>query len=225
MTCESVQRSISRYLDGQMPEQLRKAVSLHMVNCVDCEQFQADLRYVHSSVRQLPMVPAPKNLAMKLRVTASYDRERRQGAGEFSSPWQRWLTRAKIAMRDLMRPLALPAAGGFFSSVLLFTFLVDTFGLQVRAEDDVPLGVYTQVKVDSLSPFGFTGRRDVSVELWIDKEGRVVGYCSHSSTLTRDEMNQLGNLVLFTSFNPATADGQPVSGKIVFNTSRINIRG
>ena len=224
MNCESVQGSISRYLDGQMPEHQRKAVTRHLLGCRDCEQFQADLRYVHSSIRRLPAISAPKSLATKLRVTASYDRERRQGAGEFSSPWQRWLTRARIAMQDLMRPLALPAAGGLLSSVLLFTFLVDTFAVQMPAQDDIPIGIYTQVKVDSLSPFGFTGR-DVTVELSINKEGRVVGLCSHNATLTRDEMNQLGNLVLFTSFNPATADGQPTSGKIVVKTSRINVRG
>ena len=109
--------------------------------------------------------------------------------------------------------------------MLLFTFLVDTFALQMPGvQDDIPIGIYTQVKVDSLSPFGFTGR-DVTVELSIDKEGRVVGLCSHNATLTRDELNQLGNLILFTSFNPATADGQPTSGKIVVKTSRINVRG
>ncbi len=224
MTCESVQLSIATFLDDQMPEQQRQALSQHLIDCRDCEQLQADLRYVRSSVRQLPMMATPKNLAMKLRVSASYDRERRQGAGEFSSSWERFRTRARIAMQDLMRPLALPAAGGFLSSVLFFSFLVDTLAVQMPGANDIPIGIYTQVRVDTLSPFGFTGR-DLAVELSIDKDGRVVGLCSHNATLTRDEMNQLGNLVLFTSFNPATADGQPVSGKIVLKTSRINVRG
>ncbi len=70
--------------------------------------------------------------------------ERRQGAGEFSSPWQRWLTRARLIVHDLMKPLAVPAAGGLLSSILFFTMLVNTFALEMPAEDDIPLGVFTR---------------------------------------------------------------------------------
>jgi hypothetical protein len=172
----------------------------------------------------LPRLPVPASLTSKLMVSASYDRERRQGAGEFSSPWQRWLTRAKLVINDLMRPLAVPAVGGFLCSVLIFTTLVDTFAVQMPAQDDVPIGDYTQATVDTVSPFGFTGS-EMIVELSIDKNGRVDGISTHNLKLTREEMNHLGRLVLFTKFNPARADGQPVSGKIILSSFGINVRG
>ena len=53
----------------------------------------------------------------------------------------------------------------------------------------------------------------------------MVGVSTHNVVLTREEMNHLGRLVLFTKFNPATADGQPVSGKILLKSFGINVQG
>jgi hypothetical protein len=223
MNCESVRRLISLFREEEMPPNERKMVATHLPGCEDCELHHRDLRYLQSSLRRLPRLAVPQSLTSKLMVSASYDRERRQGAGEFSSPWQRWLTRARLMMHDLMKPLAVPAAGGLLSSILFFTMLVNTFALQMPAQDDMPLGVFTQATVDTVSPFGFTGR-EMTVELSIDKEGRVVGISTHMK-LTREEMNHLGRLVLFTKFNPATADGQPVSGKILLKSFGINVQG
>ncbi len=166
----------------------------------------------------------PKSLTSKLIVSASYDRQRRQGAGEFSSPWQCWHTRARLIVHDLMKPLAVPAAGGLLSSHLFFTMLVNTFALQMPAADDIPLGVFTQATVDTLSPFGFTGRED-QPNSSIDKDGTSGWRSTNNVKLTREEMNHLGRLVLFTKFNPfATADGQPVSGKILLKSFGINVQ-
>jgi predicted anti-sigma-YlaC factor YlaD len=223
MTCESLDKLLTQFLDRESSERERRAVNTHLTQCAHCRQRCEDLRYVRTTLRRLPRIAAPKTLSSQLRVIASYDRERRQGAGEFSSPWQRWLTRARVTMRDLMRPLALPAAGGLLSSILFFTMLVDTFALQLPAQDDIPIGTFRQVTVGSLSPFGFTGA-DMTVELTIDKTGRVVGLVP-TGTISREQLNQLGNLILFTSFNPATSDGQPTSGKVVLKSFKINVRG
>ena len=52
----------------------------------------------------------------------------------------------------------------------------------------------------------------------------MVGVFTNNAKLTREEMNHLGSLVLFTKFKPATADGQPVSGKILLNGFGINVQ-
>jgi len=212
------------YREEEMPLRDRQIVAAHLPACEDCDLFTRDLRYMETSLRHTPRLAVPESLTSRIMVSASYDRERRQGAGEFSSPWQRWLTRARLSMQDMMKPLAVPAAGGLLSSILFFTMLVNTFALQMPAQDDIPLGVFTQATADTVSPFGFTGS-EMIVELSIDKDGRVVGISTHNVKLTREEMNHLGRLVLFTKFNPATADGQPVSGKILLNSIGINVQG
>lgn len=224
MNCESVRRLVALFREEEMPPRERQIVAAHLPACEDCDLYTRDLRYVQTSLRRSPQMAVPQSLTSKLMVSASYDRERRQGAGEFSSPWQRWQTRARLMMQDLMKPLAVPAAGGLLSSILFFTMLVNTFAVGMPAQDDIPLGVVTQATVDTVSPFGFTGS-EMIVELSIDKAGKVVGVSTHNVVLTREEMNHLGRLVLFTKFNPATADGQPVSGKILLKSLGINVRG
>jgi hypothetical protein len=44
-------------------------------------------------------------------------------------------------------------------------------------------------------------------------------------TSSPDELREIGNLVLYSSFSPATAFGQRVAGKILVNIHHINIRG
>jgi hypothetical protein len=224
MNCESVQSLFARLLNGGLPEHARRSVSMHIDGCEPCARYCEDLRFTRSTLRRLPVLAVPRDLTSKLRIIASYDRERRQGAGEFSSPWQRWLTRARLTLKDLMRPLALPAAGGLLSSVLFFTMLVDTFAVQMPAMNDIPIGRFTQVRVDTLSPFGFTGC-NMTVELTVDKTGRVIGFSVPNGTVTSEELKQLGNLILFSSFSPAVADGQPTSGKVVVKSFRIDVQG
>lgn len=176
------------------------------------------------ALRSLPVMVPPKALDMRLRVVASQQMERNSGRAEFSTVSRRWWMRAKLMMRDLMRPLAVPAAGGLLSSVVCFTVLAGTFALPQQFElNDVPIGFTTQVSVDALSPFGYTGH-DVTIELSIDKQGKVSSYSAHGS-LSRDDVRQLGNLILFTSFAPARYAGSPTSGKVLLSSHRINVRG
>lgn len=223
MNCDKVQSSLSAFLDSGLPESERMAVSVHLANCRECVGHVEDLRDLRGQLRGLPTALSPKTLSSRLRVLASHEIARRHGEREFSSAFRRWATRLRVTMRDLMRPLALPAAGGLLSSIVFFVMLVDTLGFQQMQANDIPLGVYTQVTVDQLSPFGFSSH-DMVVELTIDKEGHVASYSPHG-TFTRDDMKQLGNLILFTSFAPATSFGQPTSGKILVRSHRINVRG
>ena len=223
MTCRKAQISLSAFSDGSLPARDRKGGALHVQQCRECGAHVNELRDLRGQLRTLPIAMSPAMLGSRLRVAASHEIARRRGEPEFSSSCRRWLTRARIAIRDLMRPLALPAAGGVLSSIVSFVMLVGTFGFQQVQADDIALGVYTQVTVDQLSPFGFSSH-DMTVELSIDKDGHVTSYAPHG-TFTRDDVKQLGNLILFTSFAPATSFGQPTSGKVLVRSHRINVRG
>ena len=228
MNCRAVETLLPSFLEGDLPELKRRDIALHIGGCPPCAARTADARKTRSQMvaglRNLPAVPAPRELVTKLRMAASHEIARHQGRGDFSSATSRWWMRAQISLRDLMRPLALPAAGGLLSSVACFSMLASALSLpQQLLLNDIPLGFTTQVQVDQLSPFGYTGH-DVVIELTIDKNGQVANYAAHGS-VTRDDMKQLSNLILFTSFAPATSFGQPTSGKILLRSHRINVRG
>jgi len=224
MNCRTVQGSLSTSLDRRLPESERRAMDLHLASCRECVRYGRELTGLQSSLKDLPRFSAPDELTGRLRVAASYEVARHQGNADFSTAAWRWWTRARLAVRDMMRPLAVPAAGGLLSSVVCFVMLVGNLGFTLPMPvDDIPLGFTTQVEVDQLSPFGYTGR-DVVIELTIDKTGHVANYATHGK-FTRDDLKQLGNLLLFTSFAPATVSGQPTSGKILLSSHRINVRG
>jgi hypothetical protein len=175
----------------------------------------------HDSARRalldLPVAPTPPDLSARLRVIASHERRRRLHR-------HRWLERVWLELNDILKPIAVPACGGLLASMLLFSCLMDTLNVQQYLSKDIPLGIYTQVSVDELSPFAGNGG-DVMVEVTIDPNGRVSDYSIPNGKVSQDQLRQIGNLILFSTFRPATAYGQPVSGKILVALHHINIRG
>jgi hypothetical protein len=173
---------------------------------------------IRQALLDLPVAPVPEDLTLRLRVIASHERERR--VNRF-----RWLSRLRMEVNDLFKPLAVPVAGGLLSSVLLFTALVDTLNVQMYLNQrDMPLGVYTQVSVGDLSPFGGNGE-DLMVEVTIDASGRISDFSIPNGKVSKEQLRQVGNLILYSTFTPATAYGQPVSGKILVALHHINVKG
>ncbi len=223
MSCERVQQSLSPFLDGALSEGESRVVSLHLAGCRACTQYSTGLARVREELRQLPRVPAPPELNLRLRVIASREQARKRPIF-WPAFIESWLVRTELRLRDLMRPLAVPAAGGLIMSVVLFMALVDTLAFPRNFLNDTPSGLYTQVTVDDLPPFGFSGS-DVVVELTIDERGVVSNYTVPNGQVSREALQQIGKMILYTSFNPATAFGQPISGKVLLTFHRINVRG
>jgi len=178
---------------------------------------------IRQALAELPLATPPADLTARLRVMASHAREAR-----VRSPFA-WIERLAFEFNQVLRPLAVPATGGLLSSMLLFGTLIDTFNVQRYLKDEVPLGIYTQVSVDELSPFGGYGG-DLLVEVTIDSKGRVSDFSIPGGSLTNgkmseDQLRQIGNLILYSTFTPATAYGIPVSGKILVALHHINVRG
>lgn len=159
----------------------------------------------------------PAEVSARIQVIASHERERVLRRNT-------WWDRFSHRMNLMLKPLAVPAAGGLLSSVLLFSALADTLNLRPYLTGDIPLGIYTQVSVDNLSPFAGDGD-DVMVEVTIDPSGRVSNYAIPNGKISERQLRQIGSLILYSTFTPATAYGQPVSGKILVAFHHINVRG
>lgn len=178
-----------------------------------------------SVVVDLPRVAPPQELTTRLRVIASRERARRLSRVSLRAALRSWRGSLRLFTDNLMRPMAIPFAGGLCSAVLLFGVLIPTLQFTQNLHNDVPSGLFTQASLDFLAPFDFTDN-DVAIEFTIDEHGAVVDAVTDGRT-GRKVRNDIGNMVLFTTFNPATAFGQPTSGKlrVLFRRSRINIRG
>ena len=164
---------------------------------------------------------------MRLRVSASRERAKITATKSrvgFS------FDHVGLALDNLMKPLALPAAGGLCVAVLLFMILVPTFSgaFYMGSAIDVPTGLSTGPTVKSLAPIGFR-YGDAEVDLRIDDQGRIINYSIVGGQgIEKDALRRsIENNLLFTQFTPATAFGIPITGtlRLSFRSSRIDVKG
>lgn len=227
MKCWTVRRRFSAYLDNSLPDKEGRVLRAHLRDCGACARRSDDYRLSRRALRSLPQRTPPMELTSQLRVIAS--RQLAQKATG-SSRLREWAGRLKLALDNLMKPLALPAFGGLGAAILLFTILVPTFSgaFFLVPAGDVPTGLSTDPVLKSMAPIGFH-YGDAEVDLRIDEQGRIVNYSIVGNQgLDKDAMRRsIENNLLFTQFAPATAFGVPVTRtlRLSFRSSRIDVKG
>jgi hypothetical protein len=64
------------------------------------------------------------------------------------------------------------------------------------------------------------------IEAYVDSKGRVQDYRVLSSPQGAKGLpSQVKNMLIFTTFSPATSMGQPTSGRAVLTFSKISVKG
>lgn len=163
---------------------------------------------------------------MRLRVIGSREALRRRKS---LNP-RHWFAELRAWLDPLMRPLAIPTAGGFVSALLLFGMLAPTLAMRGVANakliEDVPTVLYTDPTVKSYIPMVCEGH-DVLVDLTVDGQGRIMDYVVESDLHSVPLRKSIENHLLMMHFNPATAFGQPTAGRVRlwFRSSRIDVKG
>ncbi len=231
MDCQQVKLTLSAFQDGRVLDEDRRLIQEHLARCPGCAERLAQLEMVRQSLRAMPQRPMPSHLVFALRSLASREAARRRYYAGLRGAVKALAERASLWANNLMRPVALPAAGGLVSAVFLFTLVLTNFqGIERRHANDVPLAVVTAPTVRSVL-FDLSDDSEVTLDIFVDEQGRVLDFVipkSYGSIATEDMRRRLAATLLMTSFNPATAFGQPVSGwvRVKFRgRSEIDVRG
>jgi hypothetical protein len=205
-----MQKSLSAFLDRALSGIESDRVSQHLAGCRECAARAREFVELRGMLRDLPQKQVPAKLASELQVMASHERVRRS-----TSLWHCSIQWMRLVVNNLMRPIAIPFAGGVSAALFLFSMLTPT--LTIRAADartDVPVyWLYTQGTIIDTPPFSFEGE-EVEVLLTIDKNGQISDYSWAEGKVSRQVMDNIGNSLLFSSFEPPTVFGMPFSGKI-----------
>ena len=164
-----------------------------------------DLSQMPKALRNMPQRIAPPELDLKLRVLGSQEASRRrQTRGSRAvAVWQR----VRNWANELMRPVALPTAGGFASAIILFGLLAPSLTLRSAPVEpyDIPTALYTEASVKSSLPLAYDGDA-MLVELTVDEEGRMVDYFLPAHAQAQFPMparRVIENHLLTMVFNPA----------------------
>jgi hypothetical protein len=228
MNCQSARKSLSAHVDGLLSAEERKAVTAHARGCAACASRLDQLTQVRSALGRLPAAAPPPQLTVALRAIAT---EQRMRVVNYRTPFRRFLDRVQLCAENLMRPLAIPFAGGLtgglISAVLLFSMLMPGISL-VPGSADVPVPLmFTGPTVKAQTPFGIDA--DFCAEVIVDGQGRMVNY----SLLAGPPLGKnpelrraIENSLLFTEFRPAQMFGLPTFGKvrIYFSRSEIDVK-
>jgi hypothetical protein len=231
MDCQQVKLMLSSFQDGCMVDSERRAVEAHLARCGDCSLHLGQLEMVRQTLRAAPRRPMPADLVFSLRSLASREAARRRYYAGFRGAVRGFAERAALFANNLMRPLALPAAGGLASAVFLFSMVMTNFqGIVHRHANDVPLAIITEPSVRSI-PFELAEDSEFTVDVFVDEQGRVIDYSfpdGFGTLSTAPLRRKLEATLLLTEFNPGTTFGQPVSGwvRVKFTgRSQIDVKG
>jgi hypothetical protein len=181
MTCWSVSRRTIAYLDGRLRGQELSRVEAHLRLCSQCDLRLQDLGAVRSTLQELPKVKSPRNMRTHLRIIASQERKLilEADGSRLRLLWNEW----KFRLRQMMKPLTIPATGGLCSALLLFGALAFTIGNTTRGlAYEVPV-MYSSTEFDaSLVPVEL--RSSIVLNMSLDGNGRITDYAfrndSHS---------------------------------------------
>ncbi len=181
---------------------------------------------VSRALRSLPRLRPPAGLNSSLRVIASREIQRIVHGRSLTK-----MDRFKLSFDNLMRPLALPFAGGIFSAVILFSmWVVPSFPVHASTASDVPIGLTTMAAVKRMAPIATTANEDVVVDVTIDGDGRMIDYTIVSGGVKSDIAlrRSIEGFLLLTSFTPATGYfGQPVAARLrlTLRSSHVDVIG
>ena len=221
MTCVCARQKLAGYVQDRLGAAERVSMRRHLEDCEACfEEYEYQAR-LDSPLRELPRREPPAALETAIRLRAMPQRGQ--------SLWERW----QVHLGNLMRPVALPAAGGLLSALLVFGILLQAmYATRVVSAAgpgyDVPTDLVTEPRFKGASPFPVT--EDLLVEAWIDERGNITNFEVLSPTpmgaaVEKMLLLQSTNVLLTTKFEPATRFGQPTAGKVLLSFRRINIRG
>ncbi len=222
MKCIDARCMFSANLDGALPGGQMRDLSEHLQSCRPCSAEYERWSRTQQLVASLGRRRAPEDLALKLRVAIS-----REAALRRERSWQAW----SIRLEDALRAFMIPATAGLISAVIFFSVMIGFFALPASvsaADPELPI-FYTPPQLASVPMEGGIAAsipESVVVEASVDANGRVQDYRVISGPKNASEYStQLDNVMIFTTFRPATSFGRPTVGRAVLSFAKINVRG
>jgi hypothetical protein len=221
MTCTQAQSLFSPYLDGAVTGTQMRALSDHLQLCAQCKQEYVSLHQVQQLVATASHRKAPADLALKLRVAISH---------EIAQSRRPYLGGILIRLENVLNAFMVPATAGLVTAVVVFGVLMGFLALPLPLyNDDVPLALHTAPQLQQ-SAFGAAldsiNEDSLVIEAYVDSNGRVQDYRILSeSRASKELLPQLKNMLIFTTFRPATSMGRPTAGRAVLSFSKISVKG
>lgn len=220
MKCAQAKPLFSPYLDGAVTGMQMRALGQHLESCGACHEQYISLQQSQQLLSGAGRRRAPADLALNLRLAISREAARsRQG----------YLAGARVRLENAVNAFMVPAMAGLGSAVVIFGLLMGFVALPLQGDTDVPLALNTAPQLQQ-SAFGTAldsiHEDSLIIEADVDSNGRVQDYRVLSSPKNAQELpSEVKNMLIFTTFRPATSMGVPTAGRAVLSFSKISVKG
>ena len=221
-TCSSVQAAFSSYLDGAISGRQMHDIAAHLELCPRCAREFAAARALQKTLSSMPVVKAPGDLGMRLRLAISHERSRTATVR---------LSRLSVQWTNLLRPLILQVSAGLAGAIALVGGIMLLLGMvaapQAVMANDEPLGAVTapHFLYSATEPRPIVTARDetIVVEANINDRGEVYDFHIVSGPEDPGVRIQVTDQLLASVFKPASVFGGPVRGRVVLTFSGISV--
>lgn len=223
MTCTEARPLFTAYLDKTVTGNEMQLLAGHMSDCPECRSEYLKLENTRRLVASLGRKPVPGDLALKIRLAVSRERSR---------AWRHVLQSYMVRLEDTVNAFMFPATAGILTTIIFFGALTGFFvPARVAADDFVP-ALYIparlqppQTAMSSVADTDLNLDAPVVIQAFVDAGGRVQNYEIISGPDNDNVRSQLNRALLFASFTPAYAFGQPVQGTAIICFSHVNVKG
>ncbi len=223
MTCVEARPLFALYLDNAVTGAEMHALSEHVSACPGCRSESRKLENARQAVASLGRKPAPSDLGLRIRLALSRERSR---------TWRRFMQAYMVRLENGVNAFMFPATAGILTAIIFFS-AVTGFFVPARSGADVLVpGLYLparlqppQTAMSSVADTDLNLDAPVVIQAFVDATGRVENYEIIAGPDNDQVRSQLNRALLFTSFSPAYAFGQPVAGKAVICFSHVNVKG
>ncbi|GAC1431408.1 MAG: hypothetical protein NVS1B11_12050 [Terriglobales bacterium] len=221
MKCDQATELFSPYLDGAVTGKQMVMLSQHLQTCAPCRQEYAALRQIQELLGRIGRRKAPDDLSLKLRLAISREVARAQ---------RPYFEEFRLRMENAVSAFMVPVTAGLAAAIMIFGMLTGVLASPLQAQyPEVPLMLYTAPQLQQ-SAFG-TGLDSIQedslvIEAYVNSNGRVEDYRILSNPDdAKDLPSPVKNMLIFSTFRPATSMGRPTSGRAVLSFSKISVKG
>ena len=222
MHCRWARKRIERYLNAGLGFVESAVLRHHLRRCAACLESYERSETVGAMLGALQKPRPSSNLEVRILSAISVERLRR------AQPSLQW-RRRRTKLGNLIRPVAVPAAGGLLVALILVPTLLSAFWMEPTAyANDIPLlflatPVVTAPVMTLPSPYTVSG--DLTILAYIDHRGGVYDYhVASDEPLDMRIRAQLANALLTSKFAPAKRFGRPTLGRRVILYQRVDSR-
>jgi hypothetical protein len=232
-SCAAIQQTFSDYLDGAVSGHEMQEISRHIEGyddggrwaegCAECAGELAAWRKMQNAICTLRPAKAPADLGLRLRVAISQEKARRNS---------RLLDRLSLLWDNAVRTMVVQISAGLAGSVALVGSVVLLLGVVAAPQEvlanDEPLNMTTAPHYRySIAPGTIFTPHDTAivVEALVDTAGRVYDFNIVAGPKDDGVRTQVANQLLGSVFEPASAFGVPIRGRVIVTFSGISVRG